>query len=175
MIKIQFNALTEKQRKRFLIIAAASTIISPLLFVFILIYNKVELPVNLRIRVLIFAVFAVIIWIVFSFLIKKIIPSKKYTLTFDHTRITVTSDVSHIISYDDLETIVITNNSNYSSVKLKQTNGDGLQLYVGLATLPLDKPILKSDDMLDSVLLESFTKDISMNKSIKVFTFTKKQ
>ncbi len=116
-----------------------------------------------------------VIWLLFSVLIKKIIPSKKYTLIFEQNRITLISDVKYTISYDDLETIVIKNNSDYSSVKFVQSNGDKLQLYVGLATLPLDKPILKSNDMLDSVLLQRFTKDISINKSIEVFTFKKKQ
>ncbi len=171
MTILEFNALTKKSSRKLIALAISITITLPLLFLFILIYFDM-LPDDPKKVKMIIVSFALILALLFIFGVRKIFPSKKYTLIFDKENITIKSNKSEVISYASIKYIIIKNNTDYSNISIKQLDNRELKLYVGFANLLNNKPILKNDNQLDNPLLNYFLKDISEVKGIKMITFS---
>lgn len=123
--------------------------------------------------ILIMGCLGIISFLLLSIFIQKVL-SKNYELFFSQNDLLIKSKNEEIISYSDMKSIVIYNNSDYSNIIIDKKNGNRIKFFVGMANLLKNKDILQPKNILDSVLKNNFDSEVKNIKGIEIILYKKR-
>lgn len=121
-------------------------------------------------------VFIIVSWctfIVYALFVQVFLPQLFELFFTKQDLILRTKNRTHI-SYQDVDFILIVNNSDYSKIVIKQKAGKEIKLYVGFANLFKNSPILLPSNKLDNELERFFVKRTWLAKGLEIIKFEKK-
>ena len=173
MINLKFNALTIKYYRISILLIILAISIPASIFMFIVISNNI---VNLKRHhiVLIMGFFGFISFLCFGIFTQKIL-SRKFELIFNQSDLLIISKSTETISYADIKTITIHNNTEYAKIIVEKTDGKKIKLFIGMANVLNSKSILEPANLLNAVLNNNFENDITNIKGIDIIKYKNKR